>query len=102
LIRICNNTCFVQESIPTAGTVKSYFIQLQIQDNPYDLLIPTDPYVADSIEYSVRVVNRPSRGSLSDAAVVIVILCLVTALTALAVFVRYFDLLQISYFFLCS
>ena len=76
-----------QESIPSNGAVKSYFVQVSVYNNPYGLLVPINAQAAQSIAYSFNVAERPTHGPVSSVATTVLILCLAVVIVCLVLFV---------------
>lgn len=65
-----------QEALPTKGTVKSYYVQLQYVDNPFNLFVPATTTSAPhhSVTYEMSFVTRPQVTLGSSVLLIILII----------------------------
>jgi len=65
-----------QESIPTNGLVKSYFINMEYINDPYDIFVnPSDPY--HLVYYNFDVVERPRQLGVNAVTIILLMVTLV-------------------------
>ena len=62
-----------QESIPTNGLVRSYFISIEYTDDPYDLFIQQKNDSAHYTTYNFDVVERPRQNAVNAVTIVLMI-----------------------------
>ena len=78
-----------QESLPSNGKVRSYYIQLNYTSNPLRLFTTLDPVDAGLITYTANVVQQPSsRFTTGSGSVILLVVTIVTLISFVAVMLK--------------